>query len=329
MSSSIDLSHEPLFDFLQDDVNQVFLEKTSLGSKRVVEPEYDDLGYDYDPEDPFQARLSLQGEPSIDPLSVNQPNPFDDPFQASVYERAVQEPSPPPVLKKKRKNEWMDETITLTDQELVQMKESFQSRLQRYEKQAFMRELKQAQKVQMNQILEHDFFSDWPIQMNALVRPVQEMSPPPEVGRDVEQQRFQDMPWHAPSAPGSSISSVSKRRYSLDTPIKPQMNVEVEYELPEPDYEYDSGYLPDVQLEEFNVPMVNESPLNQEASSFLHYAKQIKERSQTTQVYLADIILDNNRSIAAQAFYNVLVLANQGLIKAHQSMPFAPIHFTC
>lgn len=66
--------------------------------------------------------------------------------------------------------------------------------------------------------------------------------------------------------------------------------------------------------------------MDQECLAFLRYTQSIMFEAGTKYVYLFDLLQEHaNRNTAAQAFFNVLMLCNKGVVKVAQEEPYGDV----
>jgi hypothetical protein len=132
------------------------------------------------------------------------------------------------------------------------------------------------------------------------------------------------MPWHAPSVT-TAAPSLSERSGQLSsqlgTPIKPEFEFNSVSQFTPLDVSVDTGSLqimfPETQTQR---------GLDQECTAFLRYCQTIMLEANSDCVYLLDILQDHaSRTTAAQAFYNVLNLCTQNVLRVDQREAFGDI----
>lgn len=198
---------------------------------------------------------------------------------------------------------------------------------------------------------------------------IQEVSPPPEYGRNYNlDNEFNEptgeypqeeigrgnisltpirpttMPWHLSSsiaggnASSAQSSSNGPQRKSMNsesvgafTDILHRNSSPTSQNLPslantplqtpqDHDFEFD------IPASTINTMMTQPHDLHaRESQLFLNYAKSLMQSTNSTCIYLFDMIRETAKATAAQAFYNVLVLAGNGSVKVVQEFPYADL----
>ncbi|KAJ3313116.1 Kinesin-like protein kif22 [Boothiomyces sp. JEL0838] len=250
-------------------------------------------------------------------FNVQLENPFMLPNRRLEPKAIVDDPNPEkPGIKRKRLIAVMDDAVTLTREQMEEMRKSTELELQNNPIKIRRKELSiipscfhlDLNVVPMPKYFNPKWASAWndltatcklPQQNDPEMLPKSRMSPEPEVAR-ANSDRRSDLPWHQ-NFPSSAVSKQSAS-YSNASPIN--LNI--------PNFEFSSdGYrysdVDQLKLDEPQLELLDKEfkAKDRDSTAFYLYLKEIMTTTATSTLYLSDILLEHSDKVAASdAFYN-------------------------
>jgi hypothetical protein len=143
--------------------------------------------------------------------------------------------------------------------------------------------------------------------------------------------RLEQMPWHQNIPSSSHTGSTASRKKRVPSSVGTPLGGSIDFDFYQSNASdpntpsRSSVYIP----KDNSIDSIHDSQIDNECLAFLNYTKNLIVQAQTDSVFLFDLLQDHSsKSTAAQAFYNVLMLSTQNLIKVQQREAYGDIKIT-